>query len=368
MLYFIIGTKAQFIKMAPVVHAANARGVRWRLVDMGQHADITGRILQDFELAGDVVHLFPDQRTVADYGSAFRWLMRLVKLLAFPGKAKRQIFNEPGTAFVHGDTLSTLFGALLARRVGLKVGLVEAGLTSGHLWSPFPEEIVRRLCERLSQFLFAPDDDAAKRLGSRNAAVINTGYNTGRDALLSQLAGDPRQGDHILMTLHRLETLRSSRRLDRAVDYLLAVAELSSPVKFVLHAPTRNALKQGNHFEKLAAHPNIELIDLLPYPEFLHLLATARVVLTDGGSVQEECSYLGTPCVVLREQTERPHGIGRTSWLTSWSAQQDLAVANISSATRADARERPEHGTTASDIIINEFISRTLTKTGDRRS
>lgn len=353
MLYFVIGTKAQFIKMAPVMQAASDKGVRWKLVDMGQHADITGRILKDFKLNGDVLHLLPEQETVADYGGAARWLSKLSRLLLFPRKLRRHVFAEHGVALVHGDTLSTLFGALLARRAGVKVALVEAGLTSGRLLSPFPEEIIRRLCERLAQHLFAPGAEASDRLRRRGATVINTGYNTGRDALNLQTNEAVSSREYLLMTLHRLETLRSPSRLSRAVKFIEAVASRELPLTLILHPPTKLALEKTGYLKQLSNNADVQLVDLLPYPQFLALMKSARVVMTDGGSVQEECSYLGKACIVLRDETERPHGIGLTAFLTSWSGENDLPKAlQLHGKPMFETTDR-----TASEVVVDAVIN-----------
>lgn len=325
MLYFIIGTKAQFIKTAPVIHEAERRKIPLRIVDLGQHADITGRILSDFGLHAEIVRVLPSQRTVSDYAGAVKWLARLGRRLVFPGKLRQRVFPVRGVALVHGDTLSTLIGALLARRLGLRVGLIEAGLTSNNIWSPFPEESIRRSCERLAHILFAPGPVAFSRLdvAGRKARIVDTGYNTGRDALAMQLrAGVPR-GRFALVTLHRLETLKNTQRLARAVRYIEQVAD-RMPVTLVLHPPTRKTLQAHGYLSRFEQHENVDIRDLLPYPDFLQLLAGAEVVLTDGGSVQEECSYVQKRCIVLRDFTERSHGLNSTAMMTSWSADEDF--------------------------------------------
>lgn len=325
MLYFIIGTKAQFIKTAPVIYEAERRKIPLRIVDLGQHADITGRILSDFGLHAEIVYVLPAQRTVSDYAGALKWLARLARQLVFPGNLRQRVFPVRGVALVHGDTLSTLIGALLARRLGLRVGLIEAGLTSNNIWSPFPEEIIRRNCELLAHILFAPEAAAFSRLegAGRKAKIVDTGYNTGRDALAMQLQAEVPCERFALVTLHRLETLGNTRRLARAVRYIEQLADRMS-VTLVLHPPTRKTLQTHGYLSRFEQHKNVDVRDLLPYPDFLRLLAGAELVLTDGGSVQEECSYVQKRCIVLRDFTERTDGMNSTAIMTSWSVDEDF--------------------------------------------
>lgn len=293
---------------------------------MGQHAGITQRILEDFELSAHARSLLPGQTTVEDYNGAVKWLLRIGRHLISPGRMRKELFDQPGIVLVHGDTLSTLLGALIARRLGFPMALVEAGLTSGTLWYPFPEELIRRACEYLAHIAFAPGGQATARLQTRpRTRVIDTVYNTGRDALLEVLDTKITDGTTVLATVHRLETLRNRLRLARVVEYITSCATDIGPVEFVLHPPTWRALKSSGHLRNLENNAHVQLTDLLPYRDFLRRIAGARAVLTDGGSVQEECSYLAKPCIVLREQTERPHGIGKTCVLTAWDVHLDFA-------------------------------------------
>jgi UDP-N-acetylglucosamine 2-epimerase len=237
-----------------------------------------------------------------------------------------------GFALIHGDTLSTLVGAHLARRLGLKVGLVEAGLSSGHLLDPFPEELIRRHVEVRSDLLFVPDEIAEQNLKARNLSgrVINTRYNTGRDALLA-IAGQqanraeaPEEPSGTILTLHRAETLSRPGRLKSVIGHVLRLAPSLAPVHFYLHEPTSKALARTGLLAELERAADISLRPLAGYKAFVNAMAKSRYVLTDGGSIQEEASYLSKPCIILRRATERPHGIGNTAMLTSMDVRRDL--------------------------------------------
>jgi UDP-N-acetylglucosamine 2-epimerase len=109
------------------------------------------------------------------------------------------------------------------------------------------------------------------------------------------------------------------------VNHICALADRLPLIRFHLHEPTQRALETSGLLQKLALHPNVQMAPLLRYADFVRVLAHAAFVLTDGGSVQEEASYIAKPCLVLRRETERPHGIGTTAKLTSLDVEEDIA-------------------------------------------
>lgn len=332
--HIVVGTKAQFIKMAPIARVLEDRGWPYRLLDLGQHGSITLGILNDFGLQPDHVHVLPAGKTVATYGQAARWVTAAVaRILSSRTRLREALLRPPpGYALIHGDTLSTLLGLYLSRRLEMKVGLVEAGLTSGNLLDPFPEEMIRRHVEKRVDLLFAPDALSAGNLAERQlpGQIVNTRYNTGRDALQMIQESRAATSDNVgpsgtLLTLHRAETLSRPDRLRSVVEHVVRLADHLAPINFYLHRPTEIALAKAGLLEVLKGDQRFKLRALAPYPEFLDALASARFVLTDGGSIQEEVSYLGKPCLLLRRSTERPHGIGTTAALTSMQVERDIA-------------------------------------------
>jgi UDP-N-acetylglucosamine 2-epimerase (non-hydrolysing) len=331
MIHFAIGTKAQFIKMAPLMHLLQTQGRPYHLLDLSQHGGLTGRILSDFALNPTITRLRDDKRSVETYAQAAVWLGRGFRhLLSRRDTVRRRLFlGEDGVALLHGDTLSTLMGLHLARAAGLRTALVEAGLTSERLLDPFPEEAIRRYVGARVDYLFAPDDTAATWLAQRRfrGAVVNTDYNTGRDALDLMLKRQRATVDSTqrygVVTLHRLETLSSKTRLHRAVVHILALADALGDFRFYLHPPTENALRKAGLYDQVRQSPRIKLFGLSPYPEFVAALNGARFILTDGGSIQEEASYLNKPCLILRNRTERQDGLNQNAIISTWDLAQD---------------------------------------------
>jgi UDP-N-acetylglucosamine 2-epimerase len=308
----------------------------YQVLNLGQHAELTRQIARDFSITGSIKNFSGRDKNVETYRQALTWLGSAVFQLLHPSKYVLDRFfgDADGVALIHGDTASTLIGLHLARRAKMRTGLVEAGLSSGNRLNPFPEEMVRRHCEKRAQWLFAPGSEFADNLKPRKlkGAIVDTQYNTGRDAMMLTLkttgtTADPPSdtGTYSVMTLHRLETLASKRRLATIVSYAIKMASRIGAIRFFLHNPTRNALKQYGLLQLLDADSNIDLHQLRSYPEFLSQLCYCRYLLTDGGSIQEEASYISKPCIVLRYNTERNNGFGASATLATYDVATDYS-------------------------------------------
>ena len=329
MIHVFIGTKAQFIKMAPILQEILKRGKSFNLIDSGQHAGLTGELLRQFGIGEPDVVLRLERSNIKTVPQALAWSIRHFFYILFtPRRNLRRIFrNEKGVCLIHGDTLTTLISLLYAKRCGISVAHVEAGLRSFRLLDPFPEEIIRRIATSWSDLLFAPSDWAfenLKKMGYGTKA-INIGANTGEDAIRYAL-GQPGEGSrperpYVLAAIHRFETIYSHSRLSMVVEFLERIAR-ERKVIFVLHDPTRQQLHRFGLLPRISEHKGITLSPLLPYLEFVRLLAHADFVMTDGGSIQEECHYLNKPCMVLRSRTERIEGLGENALLTDFDLSQ----------------------------------------------
>jgi len=164
MIYFFIGTKAQFIKMAPIIVELRNRQIPYRYVDSGQHADLTRILRKTFGIRQPDICLHRDG-DISSVFAAIKWTCKLILMALFAkNKIKRQIFPESGLCLIHGDTLSTLLGLKMAKAAGLKVAHVEAGLRSFNIFHPFPEELIRIYCMKRCDILFSPSDLAYNNL------------------------------------------------------------------------------------------------------------------------------------------------------------------------------------------------------------
>jgi len=319
MIHFFIGTKAQFIKMMPVMVELTNRNISFRYVDSGQHAELTRTLRRCFGLEEPDVLLDNRSFDVTSILEAGCWAGRMAwSCLTRRRWVRQDVFPGGGVCLIHGDTLSTLLGMVMASAAGIQVAHVEAGLRSFCLWDPFPEELVRLGCMRRADLLFAPSDDAEHNLEQVKASgrIVNMGANTVVDSL--RLArGIPASVEipsqpFLLATCHRLETISRSRRLWRVVELLNCFARRMDVV-FVMHKTTDRYLRRFRLADRLTK--DVRIIGMQDYASFAALLRAAKAVLTDGGSIQEECFYLDKPCLVLRNRTERPDGLGKNAVL-----------------------------------------------------
>lgn len=362
MIHFAIGTKAQFIKMAPIMHLLQQSGEPYHLLDLSQHGNLTGKILEDFSLTPVITRLGRANVSVTTYSQALAWFSGGV-WLALTGKKKlreRLFLDADGIVLLHGDTLSTLLGMYLAKTAHLTTGLVEAGLSSGSYLNPFPEEWIRRYVSKRMDFLFPPDGRSAEWLRKKNmkGRIVPTGYNTGRDAMQLIAAKAPPATDrntprYGVATLHRLETISSGRRLRRAIRHIISLAQALGQIKFYMHPPTERSLARSGLMSELAAASNIEILPLQPYPVFVCSLKQADFILTDGGSIQEEASYLNKPCIILRTATERREGIGQNAALTTWTTEGDAGFLQL-------ARTKPDAPAGTADLTASRTILESL--------
>ena len=308
MIHVFIGTKAQYIKTAPVLRLMDARGVDYRLIDSGQHAVLAVSFQEEMGIRPPDVRL-GDGVDVTSIPRAIGWTFRLAGRLLSKRRLREGVFGGlGGVCVVHGDTPSTLLSTIMARRAGLAVAHLEAGLRSGRWLHPFPEELIRHMVARRADLLFAPDDEAVRNLGVMRVTgrIVPLPGNT---VLESLRRADPVGGGTgpVIITMHRVENLhRRTRR-----EGLAALAEqlaADRPVRWLLHQPTIGAL--GDRAMQRLERSGVELMDLVGHAEFLNMVAAAPFVVTDGGSIQEECAMLGVPTLLWRKRTDRPDGVG----------------------------------------------------------
>lgn len=301
-LLYVVGTRPNFVKTAPVIGALRARLPEGRhtIVHTGQHYD---RLMSEVFLEELGV---PAPDHMLEVGSAShavqtaRTMERLEPVL----EAER-----PDLVVVPGDVNSTLAAALTAVKMGIPVAHVESGLRSFDM--TMPEEVNRIVADRFAEHLFLHSSEAVENLRAEGIAEARMHFvgNTMIDTLVAlegrfraagtaaRLGVEP--GSFVLVTLHR-PALVDGPLLAETVTRLAALAR-EMPVVFPVHPRTRKMMESID-----ADHPGLELIEPLGYLDFLSLMADAGVVLTDSGGIQEETTFLGIPCFTLRANTERP--------------------------------------------------------------
>lgn len=286
------------MKAAPVLHALSKRpAAKQTLVHTGQHYDfnMSEVFFSQLEIPA------PDVNLGVGSGSHAQQTAEIMSRFE-PVVLERR----PDCVLVYGDVNSTVAAALVCAKTGIRVGHVEAGLRSFD-WS-MPEEINRVVTDRLADFLFTPSEDADANLKHEGipAEKIQRVGNVMIDSLVRLLPvaeSLPKNGypeRYALVTLHRPANVDDSETLKGILKSLLEVNE-SMDVIFPVHPRTRQRIQEFGH-----KPGNLHLHGPLPYIEFLGLQRRAAVVITDSGGIQEETTYLGVPCLTLRNNTERP--------------------------------------------------------------
>lgn len=302
----LFGTRPEAIKLAPVIAELRQRNLPSLVIATGQHRDMVQPVLDLFDIRPDRDLSIMREVQTLDY----------VLSSVISGVGEILDSERPRALLVQGDTTSTLGGALAAFHHRVPVGHVEAGLRSGSIDLPFPEEMNRRAVSIVARWHLAPTQGAAANLRDEGVTegVTVTG-NTVVDAL-SQIRARARlspplertaaRGPLIVATAHRreswdggIERIASALRdvLDELEDHVLVFATHANPIA---NRPVHRILGD---------HDRATIVTALDYPEFIALLARARLAITDSGGVQEEGPTLGVPVLVTREVTERPEGV-----------------------------------------------------------
>ena len=309
---FVLGTRAQLVKIAPVLRLAKESGLKHTVWFTGQHDESIDDLISDFGLTSKFV--LPDERK--ERSSIWKLLVWIPKTVhdcfRYVNSVKLWTGKRP-LVIVHGDTLSTWLGAVAGHWGGGDIVHLESGLSSGKWNDPFPEEMLRRLTFRKARYAICPNDKAAERMEKYSGCiVINTKENTLLDcvrfATRSAEHSEADPGSYFVASIHRFQNIYKRDELARIVDEMIAAARYGE-VHFILHPPTEVRLKKYGLFDTLSEMPGIHVRQRMPYTDFLSLISGARAVFSDGGSNQEELSYLGVPTVLYRDRSERPDGL-----------------------------------------------------------
>lgn len=310
---FVFGTRAQLVKIAPVLQLAAEKGVKHSVWFTGQHEESIDDLIADFGLRSTFV-LPANRQERSSIGRLLLWMPSTAYACYRYIKGVHMWSGKRPLVIVHGDTLSTWMGAVAGRWGGGDIVHLESGLSSGKWNDPFPEEMLRRLTFRKARFAICPNDQAAELMSRYHGCiVVNSKENTLLDCVRfamrdrSQVVVGAR--NYFVVSVHRFQNIYKRNELARIVDEIREAANFGD-VYFILHPPTEIRLKKYGLYETLAETPGVNVRPRMPYTEFLALIGGARAVLTDGGSNQEELSYLGVPTVLFRDRSERPDGLG----------------------------------------------------------
>lgn len=300
----VVGARPNFMKIALLHKELQKQGLGRLLVHTGQHYDDNmSRIF--FRQLG-----LPEPDIQLGVGSGGHGEMTGKIMIAFEAVC---LEHKPDMVLVVGDVNSTLAAALVARKLGIPVAHVEAGLRSFD--ESMPEELNRRLTDCLSNLLFAPEPAGIKNL-QREGLDMSRAHLVG-DAMLETLAHFAAQTawaaccdkyrvapeEYVLCTMHRPANVDCPAALSETLEIL---ESLQCPVLFPVHPRTLARLREFGLLQRVASSQAIRLLEPLPYLEFLSLMRQCRALCTDSGSVQSEAAFFNVPCLLFRDSTERP--------------------------------------------------------------
>lgn len=329
----VFGTRPEAIKMAPVIKALAAiETIDAKVCVTAQHREMLDQVLELFEIVPDYdLNLMKPGQTLHDITSSVL-------------KGLKPVLDQfsPDLVLVHGDTTTTLATSLAAYYSQIPVGHVEAGLRTGNIYSPWPEEVNRKVAGAIARLHFAPTERSSENLKSENIPKdhIHVTGNTVIDALLDvieKLNGDEETTNNlanqfkinpdrklVLVTGHRRESFGDGfLRICKALSTLAKRDDVQ-----IIYPVHLNPNVKGPVEECLGENENIRLIPPQDYLPFAYLMSRADIILTDSGGVQEEAPSLGKPVLVMRDTTERPEAVDAGT-VKLVGTDSDLIVAEI---------------------------------------
>ena len=358
MICVVAGTTGELIKLAPILTRLRDRGDSYLFVTTGQQATQIPALLEAFGLPQPDIWLARgsgghDLRANLDIPL---WFGRVVLNLSREWRTLRNLVRRGDNApliVVHGDTMTTLLGALIGRVLRIPVAHIEAGMRSGDLRHPFPEEPIRRVVSRLATIHYAPGPDAAQNLSG--GAIVDTGTNTIRDSLElvreDESGGSPRE-PFGLVSLHRFELINDRDRLTATLD-ALRNASARTPLLFVDHPVTVEMLERFDLTNRFGG--SLRRIPRESFFRFVPRLRRAAFVVTDSGGTQEECWFLDIPCLVHRKKSERSEGVGENAVVSGF--RLDVLEAFLANPA-VHVRRVPIPSGSPSDVIVGDLERR----------
>ena len=289
MILVAYGTRPEWIKIKPLIKEFKNSNLKYKTIFTGQHKDLVNNNADYNITMGNVSE------------------NRLDNIINNCTNLPDELFMGVTHVLVQGDTSSALGLALTAFHRKIKVIHLEAGLRTYDYNNPYPEEINRQLIARVSDINLCPTEDNLKNL--INEKVMGESYLVGNTALDNLLNYKEKliYNDIVLITLHRRE---NHDKIDKWFTEINKLSEEFPNIRFVLPIhPNPNVIKHKNILT------NVDIIEPLKHDELLDLLVKCKLVITDSGGLQEECSFLNKKCLVCRETTERPESIGITTFM-----------------------------------------------------
>ena len=314
-IYFFIGTEAELIKIFPIMILLQEMDIKYKTIASGQNDILKSNVLKQVNGGKIDIILSNSYNIKKTTLGLFFWFLKTYFAAKEILKNEREL--KGSILLVHGDTISTVMGARLGHKSGMKVAHVEAGLRSFDIFNPFPEEIDRLIVSKFAHLHFAPNQLAYDNLKRIKGKKYNTQGNTILDSLrfsnnvqvVSKLL-ENMDKRYFVFIMHRQENLANKDFVISVIDKIIKISQ-SIKCIMILHEPTELKLKEYKLFDTVKNDNNIITMPRVEYFDFMKYLKNSEFVITDGGSNQEELAYIGKPCLIMRKRTERSDGIGK---------------------------------------------------------
>ncbi len=321
-IFFFIGTTAELIKLIPLIKEMNKRSLRFMIITSGQN-DVQFEEFADSIKNSDIVYAVTPKSKDSCLLLFFLWAVRAFISLLIGMRDAFHGLNKSNSIFiVHGDTISSVIGSFIAKIYGLKLVHIESGLRSFNFFEPFPEEMSRYIISFLADVHCCPNEWAMKNLQNKGGKKLNTYQNTLIEIYLNAIK---KRSIHPLVTtlkennkkyfvlvVHRQEhVVFGKKKMVEVISKVLDIVPSNFYCVFLAHDLSNSFIKLLSQVLPLEISKRIIRISRLPYVDFIHLFENSEFVITDGGSNQEELYYMGKPCLLLRNVTERIEGLGQ---------------------------------------------------------
>jgi UDP-N-acetylglucosamine 2-epimerase (non-hydrolysing) len=343
MIYIILGTKGQFMKMFPVMKLFDEYKIPYKFVHTCQHFMIVRINRRKFKVRKPDIFLTMKKKDLKNIWDFLKWAPMVL------WNARKLPIKKNDYVIIHGDTESSLLTLLIGLYYKAKIVHIEAGLRSGDLLNPFPEEIVRRIVDRFSDINFCPTKEDAENIRNKKTIRITNG-NTVHDSVNFALKLEPSSGikalqgeKYAVFLLHRKENLFVKKRIEKAIGIIETVLKSGLKVICILHKNTIYEIKRNNLWHKLVSFKRgknfVMHENFFSYVNFMHLVKNSQFVVCDSGGLQEETYYMNKPILLLRHRTERQWGLGETACLADFDDEKiSYFLNNVKLFKRKDAK------------------------------
>lgn len=315
--------------MAPIMQQLEIRGIKYEFLYTQQHKVTIDDLLQNFSIKTPYRQVIKRKKEAKTIRLFAGWASQMLLAMFNPFSRRRLLSSGRGLILTHGDTATAAWAAIYGQTSLCKVMHIESGLRSYNILKPFPEELMRLITFTFSNYYVCPNEWAKNNLKWFPGRKLNVGANQMYDALMyalkkiqeptykSKLSNLKIPPKYAIVSIHRYENIFKADAFEKILRLLENIAK-SIDLVIVLHPVTEKRLRQTGNYMRLKNNAQITLVPRLDFLSFVEINKNSEFVITDGGSNQEEMSYLGKPTLLFRDTTERKEGLGENSILSNF--------------------------------------------------